>query len=363
MNFDTQVGHVRPKDLEQVILELKSSLARLDYLSAIELAQSGDLSSAENLLRKLIQEDPTEENYDLLARVLAQQERFDEAKEMWDQILLQNPNHKNARAAVNKIESRKRKQGNKFQLTPYLGWLVSIVALVFLLGISLDIGRTARSIAEIGTKLDQQATVSILQERSMNSQELLETISSQIENQAEKVSNETILEIMSLNGEIQGLATQVASLEFSLNKTLTPTPNSSYLDINIDVPGVQTIYVENSLKLIFENGLFKYDQALSEEGKRTLTNLAYQIEPHVGKFEISVYGFTDNTEQNIKFLDLQRALAVVKHITLTSQIPASVFSIRDAGDLPAPYPNNSYENRMRNRTVMLIITKRIQSEE
>lgn len=360
---DSNDGQVRQEDLDQAVLQLKSSLARLDYLSAIELAQCGDLSSAENLLRKLIQQDPAEENYDLLARILAQQGRLDEAKEIWDRILLQNPNHYNARAAVNVIDSRKRKQGNKLQLTPYIWWLVSIIALVFLSGISLELGGAKRSIAQMSSILNQQATAFTLQGRSMISQEFMEMISSQIESEIKNSSSGTMREITLLNRGVQGLTTQVASLELSLAQTSTPTPNFVYPDIKIDVPGVRTTSVDNSLKLTFENGLFNYDQVINEEGKRTLTNLAYQLEPFIGKFEISVYGFTDDIEREVEFLDVQRAVAVVKHITSTSQIPSSVFIIRDAGDLPAPYPNNSHDNRMRNRTVMLIITKGIPSEE
>ena len=362
-NHNNSDRHTHYADLDQALLQINTSLLRLDYLSAIQLAQGGDLPSAESILRKLVQSDPSEENFDLLARVLAQQGRLEEAKEIWERILAENPNHQNARAALNVIESRKRKKGNKPKLIPILLGSLLITILVFLTGISLELRRATRSISRVDSLLIQQARPLIIHEYSSTSPESIEQITSQIKKDIDKGSITLLNEIASVKSSLQELSTQANLLEESFIHTTTPTPQPTFPEISIDLPGIRKVALDGSLKLIFENGLFKYDQVLSAEGKQTLSDLAYQLEPFVGQIEIAVYGFTDDIEQTATLLDIQRALAVVKHITSTSQIPASTFVIRDAGDLPAPYPNNSPSNRMRNRTVILIITRGTASEE
>lgn len=357
-NLGRENAKVHTVDLDQTLTKIKTSLAMLDYFSAIELAQAGDLSAAESVLRRAIQQDPTEENLDLLARVLAQQERLDEAKGIWDQILLQNPDHSNARAALNAIESQKRKIRNKPLLAPVLGWLIPAIGLIILIGILFQLGSVTRSISQVDTLLNQQATALAAKEASSISSESIDQITSRINTEIDQRYEGTDNEIAAVNGLVKGLSTQIAALQNNIAQSPTATPQSKTADVHIDVPGIRLVDTDNSIQLTFEQGLFLYELVLSIQGKQLLTDLAYQLEPYVGQLEITVYGFTDDIERSVNYLDLQRALTVVKHITATSQIPEEMFVIRDAGDLPAPYSNSNLSNRMRNRTVMLVINQK-----
>ena len=125
--------------------------------------------------------------------------------------------------------------------------------------------------------------------------------------------------------------------------------------ININVPGVTPIYQQESLTLLFEDGLFLYTWGLKEDALTTLQNVGLQLQPYQDKINISVIGFTDQLERNHLDFPFMRANAVIRYLVDNTQLPEQIFSILPAGNLPPPYPNDSTENQFQNRTVIMII--------
>ena len=83
-----------------------------------------------------------------------------------------------------------------------------------------------------------------------------------------------------------------------------------------------------------------------------------------GDFEIEIIGHTDNTpvpagwlyEDNYS-VGIERACVVMECMKNTTQIPAKAFVIRSFGEADPPFPNDSLENKIRNRTVTIRISK------
>jgi len=55
-------------------------------------------------------------------------------------------------------------------------------------------------------------------------------------------------------------------------------------------------------------------------------------------------------------LGLIRAVTVAEFLRTTAHFPLEAISIRGSGEVDAPYPNDSRENRARNRSVTLRIS-------
>jgi flagellar motor protein MotB len=113
----------------------------------------------------------------------------------------------------------------------------------------------------------------------------------------------------------------------------------------------------------FDVGLFSHGTNLNADAKSTLTALGRQLESHVGRINVSVVGHTDDvplllgqTYRDNVALGLARAMAVVNHLRATTNLPSNLFSISSFGESLPPYPNDTPDNRLRNRTVVIRIS-------
>jgi flagellar motor protein MotB len=87
-----------------------------------------------------------------------------------------------------------------------------------------------------------------------------------------------------------------------------------------------------------------------------LKELGLQLAPWAGDIKIRVIGFTDETEKKQSELAYMRAARVIETLTDSSGLPEKIFLIGPSETIQAPYPGNTLENRLKNRTVILIIT-------
>jgi flagellar motor protein MotB len=95
---------------------------------------------------------------------------------------------------------------------------------------------------------------------------------------------------------------------------------------------------------------------LSAEGKSELENLGLRLRPQARRLIVCVVGVSDDLPVNPRsryrdnhFLALARADAAAAVLAAASDIPASQITLRSsAGPL---YPNDTADNRARNRTV------------
>jgi flagellar motor protein MotB len=124
------------------------------------------------------------------------------------------------------------------------------------------------------------------------------------------------------------------------------------------------VTVEGSEKVVvFEWGLFASGAKLSREGEKMLSRIGRQLSPRAKTISITVVGCTDNMPVSGKkeykdnqALGLTRAAAALRVLQSSSGIPAAAFKTFSHGAEWSPFPNDTAENRARNRTVVLRIS-------
>ena len=86
-----------------------------------------------------------------------------------------------------------------------------------------------------------------------------------------------------------------------------------------------------------------------------LEDLARQLAPWVGQAQVDLIGYAADDEQDPNFnLGLIRATLVADVLT-GAGLPAEMLSILPSAGRPAPFPNNTFEQRAANRTVIIIV--------
>jgi outer membrane protein OmpA-like peptidoglycan-associated protein len=101
--------------------------------------------------------------------------------------------------------------------------------------------------------------------------------------------------------------------------------------------------------------LFRYGWLLGDEARPILELLARQLAPWVGQAQVDLIGYAADDEQDPNFnLGLIRATLVADVLT-GAGLPAEMINIRPAAGRPAPFGNDSFEQRAANRTVVIIV--------
>jgi flagellar motor protein MotB len=131
----------------------------------------------------------------------------------------------------------------------------------------------------------------------------------------------------------------------------------------IDLPGSSITREGNTIRIVFHDGLFTAGKALSNESRELLLRLAQQLQPHMHTFSVMIEGHTDATpvrRENTQFvnnfsLGLMRAEAAKDLLSQQGGLPANRIHTASAGQASPPYPNDTSENRARNRTVVITV--------
>jgi len=140
-------------------------------------------------------------------------------------------------------------------------------------------------------------------------------------------------------------------------ETLAPFPR-------IQAPGISiSRQTPDALHLRFDESIFSSLDTLAPEGRQWLDNLARQIPRNLTGWRLTLHGHTDNIplRNTSRFADnsalaLARAEAAAAYLIRRAGFPADAISTL-AGDA-APFPNDTPENRQRNRTVTIILQRR-----
>ena len=117
------------------------------------------------------------------------------------------------------------------------------------------------------------------------------------------------------------------------------------------------------MRITFDYGLFPSGTRLREEARQDLIQLAEQLHPQLAEFSVIVEGHTDTVPvrpDNERFIDnfslgMARAEAVKHFLAKHGNMPAARIHTASAGHSSPPYPNDTRENRERNRTVVISI--------
>jgi outer membrane protein OmpA-like peptidoglycan-associated protein len=268
---------------------------------AAELARAGKFVEAECLLEHLIQEgNELPGIFDLMARIRAQQGRLLEAQSYWADAIQLSNSKEYYRSALKRIEHLQTGPPWKGRIRPILLGLAMILTLCIIIGVALP---------------------------------LLVKIKKPILIKGPDPITET-------------------------KTTSVKTPPQ----ISIKIPDARVNLKADCIELTFDNGLFSLKTDLKPEAKAMLDLLAEQLQPYQGKIQVNVEGHTDNLpiltgwifRDNVS-LGMQRAVTVIDYLRLKGQLPAKMFKASSVGELHSPYPNDTPDNQMRNRTVVIRI--------
>ncbi|MFZ5517082.1 MAG: OmpA family protein [Candidatus Zhuqueibacterota bacterium] len=281
---------------------------------ACKLAHTGRYAEAENLLSEIKGDRSIElQKLDLLARIKAQQGRLPEAELLWKKAEQLDPENSVYRTALQTISN--------FQQRPsWLLWLgpVSVVVIICLVIIFL------LWIFKLSLPKDNQ---------------------------------DVSIALSKLASEQAKLGAQLSDLR----KDVKPDSSTSAIaKISLSLPEISTTNNGTTLTIVFREGLFHHGATLTATAKDILIRVGRQLEQYRDTIQIVVIGFSDDipmpNDQKYRdnvTLGWTRALSVVEWLRLNTALTAENFSTYSKGEVMPPFPNDSYRNKIRNRTVII----------
>jgi flagellar motor protein MotB len=279
---------------------------------ATELARSGAYEEAEQALSEAKAADEEDPNiFDLLARIRAQQARYGEAEVFWKEAARLDPGNAAYRDGLARVRAIQRR--------PYLpvSWAPIALGMV-VLSIFAFVGAMVWSM-----KYNEPAAKPVVAEVPVTSS-----------------------------------AIAPALIPVPVQVALTP-PN-----IELSVPGVHVSSERDVVIVKFEHGLFDSGIRLLPETEKTLKLVAQQLQSQGNGLRIDVVGhtndlpvppgapFTDNVD-----LGLRRAVVVTNILRKTVSTSTSTLAVSSQGEANSPYRNEGPESRLKNRTVVMHISK------
>jgi flagellar motor protein MotB len=128
----------------------------------------------------------------------------------------------------------------------------------------------------------------------------------------------------------------------------------------IRVPGTITKEDGDATVVLFEEGLFGSGAILTAVAGRILDDLAAALRSDSDALVITVTGHTDDVPVPARgrftdnfSLGLARATTVAERLRKAADLHADALVLRSLGSGEPPFPNDSREGRLRNRTVVI----------
>ena len=298
--------------------EMSALLRELLLAEATALARDGRHAQALDLLGGMQGgAGLTAAGYDLMARIHAQRGELPEARDSWRRALESDPGNREFKAGLSRIEKLLRRS----PLPGYLLRLAAVIAFAAILAFIAYLGIAAIENEIAALKVETARLASL-------ASELGERPPPAAPAEAERPDEETV----------------------------------SAPDVLIDLDGISTREEDGKVWIEFEEGLFARSATLTPDASSLLARLGAILAYYIDEASIEIVGHTDDVpplpgsrfEDNY-CLAVARAVAVAEHISSTAKIPLSLLTIRGEADFNTPFPNNSRENRLRNRTVVIRI--------
>jgi|APEBP8051073352_1049397.scaffolds.fasta_scaffold00851_3 flagellar motor protein MotB len=143
--------------------------------------------------------------------------------------------------------------------------------------------------------------------------------------------------------------------------SLPPDPRR----LELDIPGVTPRIEGDAVVVSFDEGLFRHGTTLTFDARAKLLAVGKRLVPSLDGISIQVHGYTDDiplpagaTPSDNQALGLARAAVVIGFLRSSTELPSTLFYAHSTGDAGTPFPNDSLQNRSRNRTVVLKILRR-----
>ncbi|AKH85761.1 hypothetical protein AA958_30055 [Streptomyces sp. CNQ-509] len=315
----------RPEPAGDTALRVELTVAR-----AAAAARAGDLDAA---LRELARsDDPAvtghREVADLRARIHAQRGDWDEAERCWRQLLDDHPDDRSATAGLDRIR-RFRRTGPMAAFDRRRHRLLPAAAVALCAG-----AVTAAAWVLPGGPAD-------------GSGDRPSDVSAPVagaEQQAEKDVRQD------LTAERERAA---AAAETRREKALDALADE------VRTPGIRTVRHEDSVEVVFEQGLFSRAAELTDAGAADLARLGKAL-GRPGDMRIEVLGHIADVREappsGGSDTSVWRAMVAARALSDASGRPLTAFSIASAEQRDAPY-----ETDAQNRTVTVVLTPRTAS--
>lgn len=304
------IGDDSLKKLNRIIFDYYFSLSSI-------AASKGNYIQASDYLSELLKLDGESVIvFDLQAKIAAQQGKFREAEFLWKKCLKAEPDNPAYIAAlnlINKITSSKSVQ-NYYLLQLFK--IATIGLLIFVLLFFYFYERVDRR---------QQLDFIVNQNKAMLS----------------KVES-----IINLQASENGLLSSISDKIRMING-ITVESNS------------------NEIVIIFNEGLFSRGDNINSNQLITLDNISKTISPYAGQVVVKIIGSTDNTPitgnngiKNNDDLSISRAKVVFDRVYELSRLPREDLMIGSLSESNSRFTNDTREKRMKNRTVIIKISKK-----
>jgi flagellar motor protein MotB len=368
------VEDLTPVDAEQPA-PVKPSVRTLEGLEhltlqfllaeATELAASGKYAEAEARLIAIKDGRKNPTVLDLLARIRAQQGRLAEAVELWQMAVQMDPANAEYRAGLAYVEKAAR---GPFHPSRLPGLVLRVLAGLLLLGLFIAVlvrlGGLERRLSVLSASTpaagaSQPVDLSGIENRLKALETGLTGIQSGItdaqtglsglQTKVEEYQSSATTAQQSIEGRLTALDTGQQALLASQVLEVAP------IDLKLDVPGLTVTAAGENWVITPQTGLFRYGWLFSDEARPILEQLARQLAPWVGQAQVDLIGYAADDEQDPNFnLGLIRATLVADVLT-GAGLPAEMLSILPSAGRPAPFGNDTFEERAANRTVVIII--------
>ncbi len=286
-----------------------SLLYRRTLAEAANLARAGQLTKAQQLIIGNLIADFDAPSLDLLAKITVQQGNLLEAKRLWQQAVEIDPENQLYMGALRQI-NRQQKHPLLYKLAPKIALIATALVIVTIAAFILRKSSTQMVGAPVP---EPQKSESLAQPSN-----------------------------------VQPSVSKVADLTLSLPQ------------------GVSVKQVQNQTAVFFNEGLFLRNTRLQPQADELLTKVGQAL-GQKENLSIEIVGCTDNSPMPSKSrytdnseLGMFRALSVFNQFKKASKFPDSSLTIRFAGESLSPYPNDTPQNRARNRTVYFLISEKQQ---
>jgi flagellar motor protein MotB len=401
-------------------LGLDQCIEHIRFARAAELARNGKYSEAVALLCPDSQAPKSPRELDLLARMATQQERYDEAARYWQSALNLDPGNKSYIDCLQQLSQVQSGADSDNGMARFALWALggAIILVVILVLFVWKPQKSQPQIAQVTTQTNRVAGVPDDKPRTSVPPQV--SLPSGAEAQSTGLNGETdsdamhslrksidliqktqLNQIQALGGEIAAIQTnQVALLEGQntlqaqvvdlANKVIksqavvvdlsekkqvpltstvpttklmeVPIPIEPQIPFNPRLPGVTVRPQSNGCLVLFDKGLFRWDDNLVSGAKPLLKSVARAIVQTQEKIKIEVVGFADNEPptwpwqkpKTDEALGQIRADRVKSFLESLGIFPTGVFSATNGPSSDRPYSGQS----LRNRTVVLRISQR-----
>jgi type VI secretion system protein ImpK len=299
--------------------------------SAAQVARAGRLDDAAELLAGL----PTEVGAapavrDLLARIRAQQGRLLDAADCWKRALEMDPGNEASREGLRRIE--------RMQSRPlWVGMVLPVAAAAAAALIVWLVGAASRDEARRSREAFRAEAAELL-----------------------RVSAR---EAAAPEASVPAPAAEAPPAAPPAPPREPPPAAGSVLPpLALEIPGVTVRTQQNAVVVQFDEGLFLSAATLKPEAVTLLAALGQRLQPHAARISVQVRGCTDNTPvaegwifADNDALGKARALAAADCLRLQGGLPATALTAESGGG-EAPYPNDTPQNMLRNRTALIRIS-------